>query len=657
MNEHAYRDPTLRRLLLMAVVLFALLAAADLWRGTGGAAWWNGVALAASAGGGATGGPGPQEQPGPGAGRATGSQARVQPGSWWFDDVRLFDGERVRDRADVLVRDGRIEAVGEELDPPTDAVRIDGAGLTLLPGLIDAHVHAFGDVLRAALRLGVTTELDMFTAVQFAAALRDEQARGAALGRADILSAGTLVTAPGGHGTEYGLEIPTLESPEQADAFVQARVREGSDYIKIVLDTGSESMPFNTLDRATVRAVIEAVHRRGKLAVVHVSRLQDARAVIEDGADGLVHVFRDRVADGAFVRLIRERGAFVVPTLTVIESIATDSAGGAALLEDVRLEPLLGPVERSSLSTRFPGSGREQQLDNALASVRALHAAGVPILAGTDAPNPGTAHGASLHRELELLVRAGLSPVEALAAATSRTADAFGLEDRGRIAPGERADLLLVRGDPTRAITDTRAIEGVWKQGARVDLEAERAAVAEALAAGEAAAAPVQAPDGLVADFESGRLESAFGAGWMPSTDSMMGGKSTVSPEIVAPGAGGSAHALRVAGVLRSGTMQRWAGVMFSPGPAPLAAADLSAYEGIAFRVRGDGRTHVLMAFASNLGPIPAFQTFSTSADWTEVRVRFRDFGGLEAAVLQGILFSGAGEGEFWFEIDDVRLF
>ncbi len=96
--------------------------------------------------------------------------------------------------------------------------------------------------------------------------------------------------------------------------------------------------------------------------------------------------------------------------------------------------------------------------------------AGVPILAGTDAPAPGSWNGASLHQELELLVKAGLSPSEALSAATSVPARTFGLKDRGLIAPGLRADLVLVHGDPTRDITSTRDIVAVWKAGKLLEL-------------------------------------------------------------------------------------------------------------------------------------------------------------------------------------------
>ncbi len=98
-----------------------------------------------------------------------------------------------------------------------------------------------------------------------------------------------------------------------------------------------------------------------------------------------------------------------------------------------------------------------------------MHQAGIPILAGTDAPNPGTVHGASLHLEMELLVDAGLSGEESLAAATSKAARAFGWQDRGRIAQGLIADLLLIRGNPAQNITETRNIAAVWKRGLLID--------------------------------------------------------------------------------------------------------------------------------------------------------------------------------------------
>jgi len=118
------------------------------------------------------------------------------------------------------------------------------------------------------------------------------------------------------------------------------------------------------------------------------------------------------------------------------------------------------------LTTKLPESvTKKHHYENAQAAVRALHDAGITILAGTDSPNPDTSYGVSLHQELLLLTECGLSNEEALRAATSSPAREFGLIDRGRIETGRRADLLLVKGDPSKEIRATRDIVGVWKMG------------------------------------------------------------------------------------------------------------------------------------------------------------------------------------------------
>src|SRR5689334_14074077 len=137
-----------------------------------------------------------------------------------FRNVRVFDGTRALDARDVLVEGTRIAKVGRQLAAPAGATVVDGSGKTLLPGLIDAHTHSYGDAGKAALAFGVTTELDMFSVVETVRQAHAEQAAGPVTDRADLLSAGTLVTAPGGHGTEYGVRIPTITSPDSAQAFV-----------------------------------------------------------------------------------------------------------------------------------------------------------------------------------------------------------------------------------------------------------------------------------------------------------------------------------------------------------------------------------------------------------------------------------------------------
>ena len=382
-----------------------------------------------------------------------------------FRKVDVFDGTRLIRNTTVLVRDGMVRAIGPDIPTPPTADVIDGKGKTLLPGLIDAHVHlgivGTEQFLRDALNFGVTTELEMWGS-EASLTLRNKIIEGAIKDVADLRSAGTGITVPRGHPTQMGgPPIPTLGPNDDVQAFVDARIAEGGDYIKVIYEHA-----FPTLTKRQLDAVVAAVHRRNKLVVVHVTTQRDARDAIEAGADGLAHIFADSMPEPDFARLAAEHHVFVITTLSVIESITEPSQ--KAWWDQPKLAPFITPTIRGSLERKFPpGFGANRKLANALAAVAVLRRAGVPVLAGTDAPAPGLAHGLSLHRELELLVRSGLTPIEALSAATFETARAFGFHDRGRIAVGMRADLLLVNGDPTTDITATRDIAGIWKLGVR----------------------------------------------------------------------------------------------------------------------------------------------------------------------------------------------
>lgn len=391
---------------------------------------------------------------------AAGDEETSETDSYVIADVMVFDGERAIGRRSVVILDGTITQVGRTVDPPDGAVSIDGRGKTLLPGLIDAHVHLRDfEALRQAARFGVTTMLDMLTTPSNLQYLRGEAADHP--DAADFRLAGSAATAPNGHGTQYGFGAPTLSSASEADAFVRDRIAEGSDYIKIIMEPQRP-----TLADDTVAAVIDAAHRHGVLAVVHVSRARDAEVAIEAGADGLAHVYWD-VAPAGLPALAASRGVFVTPTLTVLQS-ASGAMPGAKLVEDRHIADRLTRTARAQLLSAFPGLGFPNADVASTTSTRELHDAKVDLLAGTDAPNPGTTFGASLHQELELLVGAGLSATEALAAATSVPARRFNLDDRGRIATGMRADLLLIDGDPIQDITSTRAISDVWVRGHRL---------------------------------------------------------------------------------------------------------------------------------------------------------------------------------------------
>lgn len=574
-----------------------------------------------------------------------------------FRNVRVFDGEDVVPIATVVVEDGVIAAIGSDPGLPPGASVVEGEGKTLLPGLIDAHTHVFGPVLRKALAFGVATELDMFTDHNLVAEIKRRQAAGEAPDEADLRSSGTLATAPGGHGTEYGMPIPTISAPGEARSFVDGRIDEGSDYVKIIYD----DLFYPSIDRETLGALVEAAHERGKLAVVHVLTHAQASDAVEAGADGLAHLFIDRLPDPGFGRLLAEKGTFVIPTLTVLEG-ACGVPSGASLATDPRLAPYLSEADAQALRTAFPpGFFSDPSYGAAEEAVRLCKEAGVPILAGTDAPNPGTLHGASIHRELELLVGAGLSPLEALRSATSVPADAFGLDDRGRIASGMRADLVLVEGDPTEDVLATRAIAGVWKQGTPLDRRAYREEVAQRRAAAGERRAPTGSESGWVSDFErdldEGVPTARFGHGWDVSTDGLRGGASTAEIRVVEGGANGSKGSLLVEGEVAEGGAFSWAGAAFFPGKEPYAPANLGAFEGISFWAKGDGKTYSLTLFAHTMEAMPASAPFTAGPEWEEHTFPFSGFNGMDGRELLTMQFiAGPAPGRFSLRIDDVRF-
>jgi imidazolonepropionase-like amidohydrolase len=415
--------------------------------------------------------------------------------------ARIFDGQQPRPAGNVLVAGRTIAGIGDGAAGPAGAEVIDGRGATLLPGLIDCHVHA-GDVraLGQALAFGVTTELDMFSGPDLAA-----QRRSLAASRDDVADIRTAVqgaTPAGGTFARINPALPTVAGPQDAAAFVAAQAAHGADYLKIYLeDPAWYGSP--ALSAATVHALVTAAHSRGMLAVAHADSAAMARMFIRAGGDALAHVLGDLDLTPAFLAGLRRRPAFVIATLRVtavlsaahareIENdqreLASHPRLGAFLDEPTRAtftRPALLADARARGAVAACAGGR-LDYDAARRSVTALHQAGIEVLAGTDAnyTDPGddgnailnayAGHGITLHHELELLVRAGLSPAQALAAATSVPARLFGLSDRGRIAPGLRADLLLVDGDPCADITATRNITAIWRNGSRLHRQPRR---------------------------------------------------------------------------------------------------------------------------------------------------------------------------------------
>lgn len=343
--------------------------------------------------------------------------------------VRVYRNGRFGDPEDVIIEG---EMIGTDGAGALDVA----SGGYLLPGLIDCHVHVEGlDTLKTFAEFGVTTVLDMANPVSITAPLRG------ATGVADIRAVGVAATEPSSMHAQRMQSGPIglISSPVEAGPWVDARVADGADYIKIVID-----LPGFTQE--TVDALVAAAHARGLTVVAHASRLDAVTMAQKARVDILTHASLDRRVGAEQAAELAAAGAIIVPTLAMMEG----------LVEGLKRLGVPGPV-----------------YEPARASVAALHEAGMPILAGTDAnASPGAPSsppfGDSLHHEFELLVEAGLSTAEVLDSATSLPANYFALPDRGRIEPGLRADLVLLDADPLADITATRGIRGVWVAGTRI---------------------------------------------------------------------------------------------------------------------------------------------------------------------------------------------
>ena len=349
-------------------------------------------------------------------------------------NVKVFDGSQILPPSTVVIDGDKIGLDDTRVDET-----VDGEGGVLLPGLFDAHLHptTIGD-LEALISYGVTTALSMSCwPIDVCNSLRGQ------VGLADFYTAGDSATSPNSsHARRPGFpQDQLIRSPADASWFVANRVGNGSDYIKVVAEPGG-------MTQAEHNALVAESHKFGMQVMTHVTGFNAYQMAIQSKSDIIQHLPADFPVNETMARTMLAQKQVSCPTLT---------------------------VDKATVDTYHPAGWT---YSTSVQSLRTLYAAGVPILAGTDsndASNTTTASsgsvgipiafGAALHGELELLKEAGMPTVEILRAATSRPACYFGLHDRGIIAPGRRADLLLIRGDPIANISKTRNIMRVWTAG------------------------------------------------------------------------------------------------------------------------------------------------------------------------------------------------
>lgn len=421
----------------------------------------------------------------------------------YFSGMTLVpgDGTAPIEGAAMIVDGGSIVAVGTapDLEAPEGATTVDLSGRTVMPAIHSLHVHAgyLRDDTMAAehyTRESILEDLETHAyygvgavlvlgsdAGDVAFQIRADQRQGLAAG-ARLFTAGRGITAKGGWPTI----IPAIadaprqvETEEEAREAVRALAARNVDAVKLWVDDAGGRVP--KLAPELSAAAIDEAKQNDLLTMAHVFYLEDAKRLVEEGIDGLAHSVRDQEVDDELIAAMKENDVFYVPTLVAHQASIAYAEQEAWIGEAAMGETVEAAILERLTSEEFVKSQREdpglaaarEQYGIALANVKRLADAGVRIGVGTDS---GTTHrfpGYFEHREMELLVEAGLSTSDAIAAATSIPAEILGTNG-GVLVQGRRADFLVLLGNPLDDIVETRNIDRVFLDGEELDREASR---------------------------------------------------------------------------------------------------------------------------------------------------------------------------------------
>ncbi|OFW02171.1 MAG: hypothetical protein A3I61_06740 [Acidobacteria bacterium RIFCSPLOWO2_02_FULL_68_18] len=388
--------------------------------------------------------------------------------------VRIIDGigKPAVERGTILVSNGRITAAGASVPVPAGATRIDLAGKTVMPGMINAHAHVqnqtktmpMRDDLVRRLRLyasyGVTTAVSLGqvdTAEQMEVVrLRDEQDRGA-LDRARVYTSGPSIRG-----------LKTVEEARQTvDRYVDQKV----DRIK------THVTPQMTPDQYA--ALIDQAHTRGMRVAAHIFTLDEAKMVLERNVDLIAHSVRDRDVDQALIDTLKRRDVGYIPTLTRDLSLVVYQSTPAFFKEPFfqrgmavygeQVKVLSDPGRQAKFRQDPQTKVIEKALEQGTRNLKLLSDAGVTIAMGTDSgTDEGRWPGYFEQVEMEMMVKAGLTPMQAIVSATGAAARVSKLDHVGTIAPGKAADLLVLDANPLQDIRNLRQINSVWIGGRRL---------------------------------------------------------------------------------------------------------------------------------------------------------------------------------------------
>lgn len=415
-------------------------------------------------------------------------------GQTLLTNVRLIDGtgRNAQEKVNILIKDDKITAINSTKKTYPNTVKvIDLSGKTIMPMLINTHGHVGllkgtktsaanyteENILRQLQKyehFGVGTILSLGTDREIIFNLRDLSQAGK-LPRAYIFTAGYGFTAKGGGpGPEGGPDLlfhPT--SPEEAVRNVQQLARLKPDIIKIWVDNfGSNA---EKIKPEVYQSIIKEAHKNNIRVASHLYYLEDARSLAKSDVDVFAHSIRDKEVDKELIDLMKAKGIIYIPTLT-LDKFAYSYAEKPEWLNDAffkaSLEPgVLEMINNDEYRERTRNAANYQwnvhAFQTAMKNVKTLYDAGVKIVLGTDSgAQPIRTQGFAEHLELELLTRAGLTPLQAITIATKNSAEVLGvIKQRGTLEIGKKADLMVLSSNPLNDIKATRQIESVWKNG------------------------------------------------------------------------------------------------------------------------------------------------------------------------------------------------